>query len=92
MLVEKDMVEEKYFLNIFYQLETFNPSIFLETEEVDIRIIKQRLFEIIARDKIKYKEKNEVYSKLVWMEKYLTTKHNRLRQDFFIRTFNDDFM
>ncbi|MFK5710516.1 hypothetical protein [Lysinibacillus boronitolerans] len=83
MLVEKDMVEEKYFLNIFYQLEAFNPSIFLETEEVDIRIIKQRLLEIIARDKVKYKEKNEVYSKLVWMEKYLTTKHNRLRQEMY---------
>ena len=37
---EKDKVEEKYFLNIFYQLEAFNPSLFLETEKVDICSIK----------------------------------------------------
>lgn len=57
MLVEKDSDEEKYFLNIFYQLEAFNPSIFLETEEVDIYIIKQKLFEIITGIKLNIKKK-----------------------------------
>ncbi|MGX9134967.1 hypothetical protein ACWV26_11405 [Rummeliibacillus sp. JY-2-4R] len=81
MLVEKDIDEEKYFLNIFYQLEGISSSIFLETVKVEISIIKQRLFEIITRDKVKYKENDKVYSKLVWMEKYLKTKHNHLRLD-----------
>lgn len=79
MLVEND--EGKYFLNLFYQLEAFSPSIFLETEEVDIDLTKQKLLEIITRNKVKYKEKNEVYTKLIWMEEYLRTKHNRLRKD-----------
>lgn len=83
MLVEKDIVEEKYFLNIFYQLESFSPSLLLESEEVEICTIKQTLFEIIKRDKIKYEEEERVYSKLIWMEDYLTTKHNRLRPDRF---------
>lgn len=86
MLVEKGIVEEedgyieKYFLNIFYQLEGLSQSLSLETEDVDLSIIKQRLLEIIIRDKIKYNDNNNVYSKLVWMENYLETKHNRLRQ------------
>lgn len=86
MLVEKGIVEEeddyteKYFLNIFYQLEGFSQSLSLETEDVELPIIKQRLFEIIISDKIKYIDNDNVYSKLVWMENYLKTKHNRLRQ------------
>ncbi len=45
MLVEKGnvnengMVNEKYFLNIFFQLEGLSQSLFLEIEEVDIQII-----------------------------------------------------
>lgn len=84
MLVER--TDDKYFLNIFYQLETFMPSLSLESENVDIDNIKQNLFRVISRDKDIYKDiqsshkknKSTIYEKLDWMEKYLKSKHNRL--------------
>lgn len=84
MLVEK--TDEKYFLNIFYQLETFMPSLSLEYKNVDIDDIKESLFKVISRDKNIYgnikslnkKNKSTIYEKLDWMEKYLKSKHNRL--------------
>lgn len=84
MLVERE--NDKYFLNMFYQLETFSPSLNLETEIVDINRIKQSLFKVIARDKAIYKEqrlknknKSTIYEKLNWLESYLESKHNRLK-------------
>ncbi len=90
MLVERE--NDKYFLNIFYQLEAFMPSLSLEYGSVDIDEIKQILFKIIIRDKERYKDKQEsrkenratIYEKLVWMEKYLKSKHNRLNSDLVI--------
>lgn len=84
MLVEKN--EDKYFLNIFYQLEAFMPSLNFEDSCVDIEEIKMNLFDIITRDKEKYKsnklsmerKKSTIFEKLDWFEKYLRTKHNRL--------------
>lgn len=87
MLVEREC--DKYFLNIFYQLETFMPSLSLESGNVNIDEIKQVLFNVIARDKDKYKDKQTlqkeskatIYEKLDWMERYLKLKHNRLNSD-----------
>lgn len=87
MLLERE--NEKYFLNIFYQLEAFMPLLSLETEAVDIEEIKHTLFGVIARDKAKYKDtqsshkenKSSIYEKLNWMEKYVKTKHSRLNSD-----------
>lgn len=75
---EDDKIIEKYFLNIFYQLE-LNQSLHLETEKVELPIISQRLLEIIESDKVKYRKDIKVYSKLVWMEEYLKTKQNQNR-------------
>lgn len=80
MLVEEDKAEKKYFLNIFYQLETWSPSLLLETEEVNIPMIRQRLLEVIKKDKDKYKKNENILLKLNWMEDYLKTKHNRLKE------------
>lgn len=86
MLVEKYM--EKYFLNIFYQLEAFMPYLVYEEDSfVDIEEIKDVIFEVILRDKEKYKEKiksssnnkSTIYEKLDWMERYLRTKKNRMK-------------
>lgn len=88
MLVEKD--NDKYFLNIFYQLEAASSTLSLEHGHVDIEEIKQNLLDIILRDKEKYKDskpplnekkKATIYEKLDWFEKYLDTKHNRLKPD-----------
>lgn len=87
MLVEKD--DNKYFLNIFYQLETWMPSLTFEDSYVDIDEIKMKLFSVIARDKEKYKadkpsgvrNKSTIYEKLDWFERYLESKHNRLNPD-----------
>lgn len=86
LLVEKD--KDKYFLNIFYQLESA-PQLRLEKESVNINDIKQTLQNVILRDKEKYKNRHvevgrkraTIYEKLDWFEKYLLTKHCRLRQD-----------
>ncbi|MEL7567797.1 MAG: hypothetical protein AAGU27_23370 [Dehalobacterium sp.] len=94
MLVEKE--NDKYFLNIFYQLETFTSSLSLESGSVNIDDIKQFLFKIISRDKERYKDNHEsckenratIYEKLVWMEKYLNSKHNRMNSDLFSGRFS----
>ena len=85
MLVEKE--NEKYFLNIFYQLEAFSPALALEDGYVEINEIKMSLYNVILMDKEKYKDtqvlhekrKATIYEKLDWFEKYLQTKHNRLK-------------
>ncbi|HFD2038359.1 hypothetical protein [Clostridium perfringens] len=77
--------KDKYFFNIFYELETFSPVIQLETECIYIEDIKENLFNIINRDKEKYmnqdefkiKNKSTIYEKLDWMEKYLIGKKNK---------------
>lgn len=87
MLVEKE--NEKYFLNIFYQLEAFSPVLALEDGYVEINQIKRNLYNVILRDKEKYKDtqvshekrKATIYEKLDWFEKYLPTKHNRLKPE-----------
>lgn len=87
MLVEKK--GEKYFLNIFYQLEAFSPELFLENDYVEINEIKENIEHVILRDKEKYKNKQvtkekrkaTIYEKLDWFEKYLKTKHNRMNSD-----------
>lgn len=89
MLVERE--NDKYFLNIFYQLEAYTSSLSLESDSVGIDEIKQILFKVISRDKDRYKDKHEsrkenkstIYEKLDWMEKYLKSKHNRLNSDMF---------
>lgn len=81
--------KNKYFLNSFYQLEAFSPSLILEEEKVEIESIKQNLFKVISRDKSKYKDNNKkasenkstIYEKLDWMEQYLKTKKNHLNPD-----------
>lgn len=86
-LVEVD--SGKYFLNLFYQLEAATSSLQLEYETVELEEIKRKLFEVIARDKAKYKDikksnekkKSSIYEKLDWFEQYLRTKHNRLNPD-----------
>lgn len=87
MLVEKE--SDKYFLNIFYQLEAFSPMLFLENECVELDEIKRNIYRVILRDKEKYKNieaakekrKATIYEKLDWFEKYLQTKHNRMNLD-----------
>ncbi|ARU61536.1 hypothetical protein CBW65_11335 [Tumebacillus avium] len=76
-----EQFEEKYFLNMFYQLEAFNPSLHLETEEIEINCLKKKLFEVISRDKVKCAENADVMLKLNWMEEYVKTKRNYLRHD-----------
>ncbi len=87
MLVEKE--NEKYFLNIFYQLEASSPVFDFEDGYVEINEIKGNLHNVILRDKEKYKDihvlhekrKATIYEKLDWFEKYLQTKHNRLNPE-----------
>lgn len=79
LLIEKEKDTGKYFLNIFYQVEAFGSTLQLETEKVDIEIIKQNLNTTISKDKLLYKENVRVCSKLEWMEKYLELKHSQLR-------------
>ena len=87
MLVEKE--NEKYFLNIFYQLEFSSPEFAFEDGYVEINDIKMNLYNVILRDKEKYKDKQvsndkrkaTIYEKLDWFEKYLQTKHNRLKSE-----------
>lgn len=88
MLVERE--NEKYFLNIFYQLEAFSPVLYLENERVEFDEIKRNIYHVILRDKEKYEDKQQVtrenrkatiYEKLDWFEKYLQTKHNRMNLD-----------
>ena len=87
MLVEKE--DDKYFLSIFYQLETRMLSLSFEDSYVDIDEIKTKLFNVIARDKEKYKadkpsgvrKKLTIYEKLDWLERHLESKHNRLNPD-----------
>ena len=87
MLVEKE--SDKYFLNIFYQLEAFSPVLDLEDECVELDEIKRNICRVILRDKEKYKDKQvtkekrkaTIYEKLDWFEKYLQTKHNRMNLD-----------
>lgn len=86
LLVEKE--NEKYFLNMFFQLE-YTPRLRLEADSVSLNEVKQNLLYVISRDKEKYIEnkvvekikKSTIYEKLDWLEKYLGTKHNRLRQE-----------
>lgn len=88
MLVEKE--NEKYFLNIFFQLEARSSKLALEDECLEINQIKRNLHNVILRDKEKYKDtqvshekrKATIYEKLDWFEKYLQTKHNRLKPQF----------
>lgn len=83
MLIERD--QDKYFLNIFYSLETFLPSLNLEFDDVNIGEIKQILFNVITRDKDKQASQKEgklsIYEKLDWMERYLKSKHSCLNTD-----------
>ena len=88
-LVEGD--NDKYFINLFYQLESFMPSLKIENEILSINTIKMNLLNVIARDKEKYgntarrntavKNKSSIYQKLDWFEKYLSTKHSHLKMD-----------
>ena len=97
MLVEKD--KDKYFLNIFYQLETFMPSLSFEDSCVNIETIKRNVFAVIARDKEKYKEtniseerkKSTIFEKLDRFERYLKTKHNRLNANVIAGGFSGIF-
>ena len=94
MLVERE--NDKYFLNIFYQLEGFSPRLHLENDNVYLDQIKRNLCNVIARDKEKYKgkqslpakEKATIYEKLDWFETYIQGKHNRLKDDFVGSTFS----
>lgn len=87
MLVEKE--SNKYFLNIFYQLEAFSTELVLENDRVELDEIKRNIYRVISRDKEKYKDKQAakeerkatIYEKLDWFEKYLQTKHNRRNLD-----------
>ena len=87
MLVEKE--SNKYFLNIFYQLEAFSTELVLENDRVELDEIKRNIYRVILRDKEKYKDiqaakeerKATIYEKLDWFEKYLQTKHNRMNLD-----------
>lgn len=87
MLVEKE--GNKYFLNIFYQLEAFSTELVLENDRVELDEIKRNIYRVISRDKEKYKDKQAakeerkatIYEKLDWFEKYLQTKHNRMNLD-----------
>ena len=87
MLVEKE--SNKYFLNIFYQLEAFSTELVLENDRVELDEIKRNIYRVILRDKEKYKDKQAakeerkatIYEKLDWFEKYLQTKHNRMNLD-----------
>lgn len=95
--------DEKYFMNPFYPLEVL-PTLFLESGPIKISEVKQRLYEIIARDKAKYgnstseskteRNKATIYEKLDWFERYLQTKHNRLNpnlvQGSFMQVYTDD--
>lgn len=93
-LVEKE--NEKYFLNIFYQLETRSPVLHLEDGYIEIDEIKMNLNNVILRDKEKYKDtqvshekrKATIYEKLDWFQKYLRTKHNRLKPKFASRVYS----
>ena len=91
---------EKYFLNLFYQLEVFSPSLNLEYESIELEEIKLKLFEVISRDKKKYENKQKpiqkkksstIYEKLDWFEKYINTKHNRLKSDIVGEAFSTVF-
>lgn len=94
MLVEKE--SDKYFLNIFYQLEAFSPVLDLEDECVELDEIKRNIYRVILRDKEKYKDKQvakekrkaTIYEKLDWFEKYLQTKHNRMNLDIVSGTYS----
>lgn len=93
----------KYFMNPFYSLE-LSPTLNLESGPVEISKVKQRLYEVIARDKAKYRDstgepepgqkKATIYEKLDWFERYLQTKHNRLNPDVvqgsFMQIYTDD--
>lgn len=87
-LVEKD--GDKYFLNLFFQLEQFSESLFLENEVLNIEKIKHNVMQTIRRDKEKYKnqsvstekKKATIYEKLDWFEKYMQGKHNHLKPEF----------
>lgn len=94
MLVEKE--SNKYFLNIFYQLEAFSSVLILENDCVELNEIKRNLYHVILRDKEKYKDKQvtkekrkaTIYEKLDWFEKYLQTKHNRMNSDIVSGTYS----
>lgn len=86
LLVERE--NEKYFLNIFYQLEyTFKMR--LEYDSIELDEVKQNLRHIILRDKEKYRDqkisektkKATVYEKLDWLERYLEKKYSRLKPE-----------
>lgn len=97
-------MDGKYFMNAFYSLEQSSPTLNLESGPIEINDIKQHLYEVIARDKAKYKDstsepnperkKATIYEKLDWFEKYLYTKHNRLNpyvvQGIFSQIYTDD--
>ena len=94
MLVENE--SNKYFLNIFYQLEAFSPKVVLENDCVELNEIKRNIHRVILSDKEKYKDKQvtkeerkaTIYEKLDWFEKYLQTKHNRMNLDFVSGTYS----
>ena len=87
MLVENE--NDKYFLNIFYNLETFSSVLELENDCVELEKLKRNIYSVILRDKEKYKDtqatkeerKSTIYEKLDCFEKYLQTKHNRMNLD-----------
>lgn len=86
-LVEKD--KDKYFLNLFFQLEQFSESLHLENEVLNIEKVKHNIMKTIKRDKEKYKDQSSsgekkkatIYEKLDWFEKYIQEKHNHLKPD-----------
>lgn len=55
-LVEKD--KDKYFLNLFFQLEQFSESLHLENEVLNIEKVKHNIMKTIKRDKEKYKDQS----------------------------------
>lgn len=86
---------EKYFLNLFYQLEV-SPSLHLEQEIINIECITSNLMQVILRDKEKYKDnkntsvknKSSIYDKLDWFENYIKTKSCVLKSELSERAFS----
>lgn len=98
LLVEKD--KNKYFLNLFFQVEAFTPTLHLENHSIlNIDEIKKNLLHVISRDKEKYKgvqssskeQRATIYEKLDWFENYLKTKHNRLKKEYIEGAFSGVF-
>lgn len=93
----------KYFMNPFYSLERAQ-TLILESGSIEMDEVKQNLYRIIARDKVKYgnqkspsrpeEKKATIYEKLDWFEQYMHTKHLRLKPEHapgsFSQIYTDD--